>query len=346
MKKIMTTLLVLAVSLLCSGLSAQGEDDESRVKGGERFIKGPESPEIHWTPAETALKQAIAQSPKLGQLESVAMWLRFLQRSDIDDGMRVFGTWRIGSIYAYNFDVSRGEKPDSQQAAVWLSKVRTTAPELVSNETINATTVYGTLSGNPLEQAERLAEAYRWLATRNDDVFRSSAKRINALGYVIDAKFYPQLTGRDVPSAETQLQRVSARIDEARSGMEERITSQIEYSQDPVAISRLLKAIEDIAPPELLKKWRQMAADPEKAIGLQAMLDERVQNIEKMSKQEFTLVHDGGPNNAPKVQLDRRQDDTSAAKAVRFWWPSGLWLLLMPAGVVLWLWKRTKSKSS
>lgn len=127
----------------------------------------------------------IGSSDNLRQQQAIAAWQAFLQRSDLTREQQVFAWWRIGSLAAYNFNPDQGESADVALAAQALAKVHEVAGTLISNETLNAATVYGTLPGKPAERAQRLATAYRWLFTRTEAMIDESVPLINHNGYGI-----------------------------------------------------------------------------------------------------------------------------------------------------------------
>ncbi len=265
--------LGLAVCLLIFGsLSTADADVEAResgarvVKGsGEYLIEAPPRAEVDWSPADLALREAMAADPTfttemrsgLTQAGAVAGWKQFLQRSDLTKEQQVFAWWRLGSLYAYNFDRSRGETADWEQAERAMEQVRRIVPGLVSEETLNSATVFAGIPGAPSDQARRLAGSFNWLATRSEGDVDNSVSRVNRMGYVIDERHLSGGGKRD-QTVEERKQFLRKLLADSRKVIRERITQHIQYSQDPAAIAELLKATEDTADPQIMETWREM----------------------------------------------------------------------------------------
>jgi len=235
------------------------------VRTTERPEKARPRTQVQWTPAELAIRQAMEADPSytsgsgraLTQAGAIAAWKRFLERRDLTKEHQVFAWWRIGSLYAYNLDPRRGEKSDIEQAKSALAKTREVFPGLVTVETLNSATVYGTLSGAPLVRARRLAEAFNWLAARSNDDLERSAKVVNRSGNVLDKKFFPNIANR--PSTiEERKQFLHEQLAEYREFVAAKVTEAIRYSNDPAAIAELLKSIEDLADPKQMEHWQKM----------------------------------------------------------------------------------------
>jgi hypothetical protein len=209
--------LVLAVCLVTSGsLSITYADADapesgaSVVKGsGEKIIAAPPQPKVDWSPADRALRKAMAGDPSftsdatrreakaadssfpiatssdIAQASAIAGWKRFLERNDLTKEQQVFAWWRLGSLYACNFDRSRGERADVEQGEGAIERVRKIIPGLVSFETLNSATVFGSLEGAPSDRARRLAEALNWLATLSEKDVDNSVARVNPAGYCL-----------------------------------------------------------------------------------------------------------------------------------------------------------------
>ena len=234
--------------------------------GGERSIERPAPPEFEFTAAERALLDALQRDPSysrgaaeaLTQETAIAEWKRFLRRDDLTKEQRIFAWWRIGSLCAYNFDAGRGETADNEQAERAFAKSRAVLPWLVSFETLNGATVNGSLTGTAKARAARLADAFQWLAARNDADVRRSAPIVNDRGSVLDRKFDPALANRERSSADERKRRLRILLADYREAIVRRITEEIQYSQDPQAIAELLDTIENSADPEQMERWRAM----------------------------------------------------------------------------------------
>ncbi len=342
-----TTVMLLWASVLAGGVLCPCGHVLGQVDPADPAAVVPApgtlSPLSEWAPCDIALKEAMqcdattasnaTEGGPITQSGAISAWKRLLQRRDLSAEQRVFACWRLGSLYAYNFDAKRGEKPDMAQAAEWFQKARALQPGLVSRETINATTVWGTFPGTPAQQAERLAEAYRWLTSRDAEMFDSSAATINALGFAIDRKFYPQLGGAPEPTVEARINALNREVSEAREGLLQRITEQIEYSMDPVASATLVKLIAEIAPPGMVSEWRKMIADSDKHIGLSRILDEAMESPEFMLRYTPEIQPAaGGESTAqsratmpPHATAGEDQDSDS----------HGMWMILGAVGLVV-----------
>ncbi|KPK99301.1 MAG: hypothetical protein AMK75_06770, partial [Planctomycetes bacterium SM23_65] len=254
---VMINVLLLAFSAGVWPQQATGEEEKGRAD---------------WTAAERALAEAIerdggaaSHGVTRSQKESLRLWEQFLQREDIADEHRIFAWWRIGALYAYNFDESQGEKADFPRAEAALTKALATVGELVSREKMLAACTLGQIPGTPREEAARLAKAYRWLTTRTDDMIREGAARTNnRYGYLIDRKLFPELMTSDVPSHRWMSGNMKSRLADSLSAVEECITDSIRSSRNAQATSKLLESIEAVAPPERMTAWRALAAAVEK----------------------------------------------------------------------------------
>ncbi|MBN2581663.1 MAG: hypothetical protein JXL80_01245, partial [Planctomycetes bacterium] len=164
-----------------------------------------------------------------------------------------------------------------------LEKVFLTKPELMSWEAIHAAGLYASLSsGSALEKAQRTAKAYRWLATRTEEMVQRSAEELEGLGYLLGPKFFA--IGPPSNPSVSQDDRVKALTAHWQQTLhvwsEQRITNQITYTQDPAAIAVLLKGIEDVAPPEMMQTWREMLLNSPDGVALQQKLDEQAVDID------------------------------------------------------------------
>lgn len=127
----------------------------------------------------------------LGQTQSIAAWQAIVNSDGLTREQQVFAWWRIGSLAAYNFDVARGESNDNDLAAKALERVHAIGGELISRETLNAATVYGSLGGDHEQRATRKETADDWLRSRTDAMIANSVKHINHNGYCIDGSLMP-----------------------------------------------------------------------------------------------------------------------------------------------------------
>lgn len=137
-----------------------------------------------WTPAEIALRKAIDLDPayadwdirsivSLSNEHALAEWLEFLKRPDLTPEMKVFAHFRLASIYMRE----RGPGTESEMVLKELELARSIDPELVSEQTIQATNSWiHCREGTALEQAQRIVDGMNWLRTRTDAMIRKSAR--------------------------------------------------------------------------------------------------------------------------------------------------------------------------
>jgi hypothetical protein len=253
------------LALLCLAVSALGQGkvqaSGAQANPTDKVIVPPL--DIPFSPADIAFREAMSWDASFGSREraertqaaAVDAWRSFLERDDATGAQRVFAWWRIGSLYGYNFDRSRGEKSDPSESARAFERVWQVDPDLISPETLNTCTVYATIPGSRSERVSRMAKAYKWLASRTEDMMTYSAARLGAMGYAIDAKFFPGGAYRDAPSVEQQFEMLKGRIEEVRSGMDERIAEMIRYSR-PSEKMELLAALSDVADAETMARWQ------------------------------------------------------------------------------------------
>lgn len=210
--------------------------------------------------ADPAFRDAVQLDPTfttgsgdgLGQQRAIEAWKEILERDGLTREQQVFAWWRIGSLAAYNFDPKRGEAADLALAETAFVKVFSVADELISNETLNTATVYGTLPGKPIDRARRLAKAYRWLFTRTDAMVNESAQLVNHNGYGIDGQL--MRGGMRLDSVAKKHNFLRSSLADARGLLNKRITEEIRDSQEPSAIQTLLDGIADIADVDQTKR--------------------------------------------------------------------------------------------
>lgn len=248
------------------------DDDSPVARAGENESLIIDSPPavVNSRPADLALRKAMDGDPtfKRGggarrtQSAAIKSWKEFLERTDLAREQQVFGWWRIGSIYAYNFDRKRGETADLEQAKLAVERVRTIIPGLISTETLNSATIFGSMPGEPLVRAQRLSKAFNWMANLSEKDISDSISRVHRTGYVIDGRHIPG-GGKPNKTLEEREQFIRLLLAHHIDTLTTRITGQIKYSNDPAAIAVLLKAIEGRTEPALMKKWRKMHGEIE-----------------------------------------------------------------------------------
>ncbi len=225
----------------------------------------------HWSPTDVAFKEAMSDDLSFGvgkgrtQAGSIAAWEGFLSKENVAPEQRVFATWRIASMCAYNFDPRRGEGPDMVKAERLLRSARDMLPQAISLETVNAATLHASLPGTPIEKARRKAENYLWFRTRTDKMVADSAARTSPRGRIVAAAFYTQLLeGESLPPAEdSSAESIARRANALRSVLSkgedcvvQQIADFIASSRDEWAIEALLKAVRGVADPVDLRRWR------------------------------------------------------------------------------------------
>ena len=266
---------ILVIPLLFSQLStsvsvANQNNPNGTVAKQERRIvitpKGAEAKPV-WSDADLALRAAmdadLSYSNKTGggitQRSALAAWKRLLERKDLTIEQQIFAWWRIGSLYAYNFDRNRGETADFEQAEQAFAKVRQLDPDLISSETLNTATVYAGIPG-PLEaRTRRLSESFHWLATRSEKDIDRSAHRINRSGNGLDKKFFANIAHRE-STLDERKQHLREQLAEHRESIRRQIKTIIVYRtrDDVTQLNELLKSIKDVAGPEELNQWEKL----------------------------------------------------------------------------------------
>lgn len=212
-----------------------------------------------WTAAEAAFKTAMNEDLSYGvgggrtQQKAIAVWEVFLKREDVLPQQRLFATWRIGSLCSVNMYPS--DKPDMARAAKLFKQARAMMPEMISVETINSTTIYGSLDGTDTERAERKTECYRWLRTRTPAMIESSAAAVDANGHIVGQEFYGQAASSRKGAPAEQRRLVSILLDHGKTDLANQIAEFITWSRDGRAVLALLEAVNDIADPDDMQKW-------------------------------------------------------------------------------------------
>jgi hypothetical protein len=234
------------------------KESAAPLQTGERLIESRPRDSIDWSATDLAMREAMNSDPNYAaeatRDRAIAAWKRYLERDDLTNEQQGFALWRLGALYAYNFDPSRGETADFDQAETTIVKARALFSNLVTVESLNSATVYGGLPGVPIDRARRLTEAFKWLNARNQGDIDRSAERVNHLGSILDKKFFPQILHRSSTLAERK-QFLSERLAEYRDSIARRIEEEIRYSNDPAATTHLLKSLESVADPRALENW-------------------------------------------------------------------------------------------
>ena len=215
-----------------------------------------------WSTNDIAFKEAMKRDLSFGigkgrtQHGAIEAWEDFLRREDSRE-RRAFAIWRLASLWAYNFDpIERKEKPDMQRAEKLLQQVRELIPEIISNETVNAGTLYASLPGDPAARAARKADVYRWFKTRTREMIVDSTARVSRDGYLVSEQFYGETLTTLPSSSEQKRELVERLLREGEEDLVEQITEFIKWSRDGVAVAALLNKVENVAEPEQLKIWR------------------------------------------------------------------------------------------
>jgi hypothetical protein len=229
----------------------------------QRRIRAEQDKKIALTdPVDIAFKHAMDQDLSYGvgegrtQMGAVRAWEEILKRNDISQQQRLFATWRIASLYAYNFDSERGEQPNFDKSKKLFKEALNLIPGLLSAETINAATQYASQPGTKIEKAERKAEAYRFLKTATQQMRNQSAERINKYGYALDKRFFSGIVRLPDPDVAEKTKWLNMRLGDGQETVERSITAFLQGCHDEVAALRLLSLLEEFADPEDLEKWR------------------------------------------------------------------------------------------
>jgi hypothetical protein len=229
----------------------------------ERRIQAEQNKPIKLTaPADIAFKHAMDQDLSYGvgqgrtQMGAVGAWEEVLKRKDISDEQRLFATWRMASLYAYNFDPERGEHHYPENSKKLFKEVLNLIPDVLSEETINAATQYASQRGAKIEMAERKAEAYRFLKTATEQMQTKSAGRINKYGYALDKRFFSGIARLPDPDVVEKTKWLNMRMHQGRDTIERSITAFLRNCNDEVAALRLLNRLEEFADAEDMEKWR------------------------------------------------------------------------------------------
>lgn len=250
------------------------KDTEPTVAKGEHFIMRPPGSQVDWSAADLAFREAMNADSSFTSSAvavfprdaAVNAWRRFLQRTDLSKEQRAFAWWRIGSLLAYNFDPRRGESADYVQAEQAFAQARELLSDIVCAESLNAATVYAGLPGTPMDRARRISTAFNWIATRTDEDLERSSYQINQSGYVIDAKFFPNIARRESSVSERK-QMLRQQLLEYRHFIAEKVTEAIRYGKDRKAAGDMLESLKGSADPKEMEKWRAMYRDLNARVG-------------------------------------------------------------------------------
>jgi hypothetical protein len=217
-----------------------------------------------WSAVDVAFREAMNADPNYTTNEvasrdvAVKGWQQLLLRQGLSQEQRAFAWWRIGSLFAYNYDASRGERADNARAENAFKEARRLFDGLVCGESLNAATVYSSIPGEPSDQARRLSEAYTWIMTRTEEDVKSSAQRVNKSGSCLEAKYFPNIARAEstVDEREQLLRNQLAKYRESIAG---KIGERVTYGSNVKAIDQLLKAVTPLASSNEVKAWRTMA---------------------------------------------------------------------------------------
>lgn len=249
----------------------------------------------------------MVENAYLSQEKAVSAWRALLDRDDLSDGQKVFSQWRIGSLYAYNFEPQRGEKSYTDRAAEAFLKVQDQMPSLVSIETLNGATVYGSLPGTPEQRAQRLGEAFKWIATKGRDkqTIRHSARLINRSGYAIGDNLFPG-TIHHSSTTEQKQKLVIQLTEDSLDTIVHRVTDEIRFGENPVVLARLIETVKPFATPGQVLKW-------------QAMLKESIDRSILNRYQDQAMSQIGDPEFSGRdvdlIQADRSNTSNSTSKS-------------------------------
>ena len=255
----MCTLIVMSFSD-----TAAGQGPINRVGKGERLVVGSPRPAFEWTPGELALRDAMNADPNFDfnhtdprRADAIEAYQWLLQRDDLTKEQEAFAWWRLGALYVYNLDPRLGEKPDYEKGEDAYIKARKLFGDLVSFESLNSATVYGSLPGEPAVRTRRLAESFNWLMSLGNEDIDRSAETVNKLGQVLHKKYYSNIAYRPT-TLEERKKYLRNLLADYRGTITKNISETIKYGRDPEAIGQLLKSIQESADPQQMAKWREM----------------------------------------------------------------------------------------
>ena len=119
-------------------------------------------PEVVFTePADIAFKETMNVDLSFGkgnrrtQMGAIHAWEELLKRNDISDVQRLYATWRIASLYGYNYNPERGEQTYPDISVKKFGEVIHMIDGFYSLEKINAATHYSSFPGTHMERAKR-----------------------------------------------------------------------------------------------------------------------------------------------------------------------------------------------
>jgi hypothetical protein len=264
------SVLPLASVSLGGVLQTRGADDGEQPRAMDATT---------WTDAERALRKAMDADPtvtsgnprELNQPGAIRAWTEFLQRDDLTKEQQAFAWWRLGALNSYNLNRARGETPDRQAALAAYEKARELLSDVISFESLNTATNWGSFRrvGTESEELARLANSFNWLHTRTDDDVKRSALVVTANGRIIDAKFFASLRYRQ-STVEQRTSFLNKELVYHKQFMAEKVSERIKYSNNPEAIATLLDLVQDVASPEQMQNWRAMQADLVRRVRLES----------------------------------------------------------------------------
>lgn len=300
-------------------------------------------------PADMAFKAAMDKDLSRGvgegrtQMGAVRAWEELVKRKDISEQQRLYATWRMGCLFAGNFDPDRGEKPDFVKSEKLLQKAMNMVPGLLCRETLNSSTLYATHPGTELEKAERLAESYRFIETASQESRAKSVARINKNGFALDKKFFSLIARLDPATEEQKKQWLDKAMQNSQTLLEECVTGFFERCRDEVAAKRLLLLLEDFADPVKLEEWREIRSSAssewasEKA-ALASLEDIKTRSIKSGTNQTMNPPEKAAKSSATKPLNSTRESTTTSerkrSRSVLIWIICGLGALLGAVGIL------------
>jgi hypothetical protein len=222
-------------------------------------------------PNDIAFKAAMDKDLSFGegertQLGAINAWEEILKRSDISEEQRLFTTWRIASLYAYNFDNRRGESPNFEKSVKMFKEALNMIPELICMESINSATQYASHIGTDLERVDSLVESYRFLKTSTPEMINKSAEHINKNGYALDKKFFSNIARLTDPPIEEKIKLLDFLVQKGIESLNRYISNFLKNCKDEIAAKRLLKLLEEFANTQDLENWRNIQSQYESTL--------------------------------------------------------------------------------
>jgi len=249
-------------SVIFAAHVATADDDKAMFRPPASGWDQPvQKPQDMRTPANTAFWECMQRDASFSsvigfrpQQDAIAAWSRFLERGDLTKDMRVFALWRIGSLYGYNHDSVAGEKHDDERSGAALLAALAVDAQLISNETLNARTVYAVGVPSTIERVRRCVDQYRYVTTIDPAWADASAERVDDNIMLIPSPIQPWANRKSRAEKREQLVQ---RIEMTKQILERQMIELVE--SHPEVRDGLLKLLGDAASEELRNRLAEGA---------------------------------------------------------------------------------------